>query len=713
MSNEYQFSDDTTDEDLMAAVRASMVEAEERAQEDDDMSRAIGLSRMTMKNSRSTVLPFDGIRKDSAQSADPDRAQLPHDPHKRHGNINAEVHDSAPDRSPAVVQGIPFTYEPLRGEKHIRLLVLERQHPPEGVIECVLFETSIDDPGLPHYSTLSYAWDRTFDDGSHLTDTIRCNRQDVRVTPTLNRALKRICDAKWFWTRWMKGTGEYFNLSTLFLWVDGICINQADDEEKSCQVALMPDIYARCDNMIVWLGEHSMRGLDWGDAFYSLLPYLDRRGTLWSVHDLLQFRDLGYAVECMEDAGQQLFKKLMREPSTEFRDVVQIMEYMSPSILMREYSGNTPDHLRTLLVDSNANYRGAFTELIRRPWFRRRWVAQEVAQTANKLRYVLIADQLLEFEWLVDAVRRHNLMEYAGVLDAKVSNSTLLENLARYEDTLCSHAHDRIYAILGLSQDCSWLRVDYRRMVEDLYATVALHYITKGHAIAVLALASAHRSQCLPSWIPDWREPRKFRQSSMHYDAVNALTLGGRKLVGEVEQVPVDCTLLHVEPFPILRLKAWLIPHCLAPSPDHDSNTCKKCIFLETAERTGIIGQHGSSQTQSSATGSNHKGKQSLATLPITYGTNQILGRRRSMGAKRWSPMIEEEMRSAFESQETLCLLDRSPYAFVLRPVAKSNYEGLPNFTLEFCFQVDDIVLMTNWVAHCLEQVAREQIYLV
>lgn len=40
------------------------------------------------------------------------------------------------------------------------------------------------------------------------------------------------------------------------IYVDAICINQKDGEEKSHQVALMSEIYMRAKKVLVWLGEH-------------------------------------------------------------------------------------------------------------------------------------------------------------------------------------------------------------------------------------------------------------------------------------------------------------------------------------------------------------------------------------------------------------------------------------------------------------------------
>lgn len=44
---------------------------------------------------------------------------------------------------------------------------------------------------------------------------------------------------------------------TVVLWVDAICIDQSNNEEKSVQVPLMSFIYSRALEVLVWLGEHT------------------------------------------------------------------------------------------------------------------------------------------------------------------------------------------------------------------------------------------------------------------------------------------------------------------------------------------------------------------------------------------------------------------------------------------------------------------------
>jgi hypothetical protein len=43
------------------------------------------------------------------------------------------------------------------------------------------------------------------------------------------------------------------NITSRPLWIDALCINQDDNDEKSCQVRQMTDIYRKCFTTIVWL----------------------------------------------------------------------------------------------------------------------------------------------------------------------------------------------------------------------------------------------------------------------------------------------------------------------------------------------------------------------------------------------------------------------------------------------------------------------------
>jgi len=87
----------------------------------------------------------------------------------------------------------------------------------------------------PQYIALSYTWG-----DSASTKPITINGKRMDITENLWNALFHIRDSH----------------KTQILWVDAICINQTNNEEKSAQVPLMSFIYSRAVEVVAWLGDH-------------------------------------------------------------------------------------------------------------------------------------------------------------------------------------------------------------------------------------------------------------------------------------------------------------------------------------------------------------------------------------------------------------------------------------------------------------------------
>jgi hypothetical protein len=95
----------------------------------------------------------------------------------------------------------------------------------------------------PHYEALSYVWnpkDGTIADDAEPERVTIQGYEDFPVLATPNLA-SAIHDLR-----------NDFSVRTM--WIDAICIHQASDAEKSHQVALMGEIYARAKLVVIWLG---------------------------------------------------------------------------------------------------------------------------------------------------------------------------------------------------------------------------------------------------------------------------------------------------------------------------------------------------------------------------------------------------------------------------------------------------------------------------
>jgi len=123
-----------------------------------------------------------------------------------------------------------YKYSPVApGE--IRLLSLSLTADDElcASIRHVPFDT--EDPVV--YSALSYVWGL-----SGFTVSMKCDGAILHITPTLDEALRQIIKL---------GDAES-------LWVDQICIDQQNEQDRSQQVRIMNNIYKCARKVIAYLG---------------------------------------------------------------------------------------------------------------------------------------------------------------------------------------------------------------------------------------------------------------------------------------------------------------------------------------------------------------------------------------------------------------------------------------------------------------------------
>ncbi len=124
--------------------------------------------------------------------------------------------------------------------------------------------------------------------------------------------------------------------NTRYLWIDAICINQVDKEEKSRQIPRMSDIYQKANEVCVWLGE-----------------------------------------ELRED-GSAMAMSFVTEVLENWEDIDNIMN------------------------PSKGEYWNAFINLIRRPWFSRRWIVQELTR-AQRVK-IYCGDKQVKWDHFADVI---------------------------------------------------------------------------------------------------------------------------------------------------------------------------------------------------------------------------------------------------------------------------------------------------------------------
>ena len=136
-------------------------------------------------------------------------------------------------------------YSPLF-DRQIRLLTLSPALRQSDPIVCNLHVVSLEGE-KPIYEAISYVWG-----DPKVTVPIEVSNRPFQVTANLATALRRF-----------RNVG-----GRRILWVDAICIDQSNDQERGHQVGLMGHLYSRARRVLVWLGEddHPRLRAEWGMA---------------------------------------------------------------------------------------------------------------------------------------------------------------------------------------------------------------------------------------------------------------------------------------------------------------------------------------------------------------------------------------------------------------------------------------------------------------
>lgn len=137
-----------------------------------------------------------------------------------------------------------YTYDelvaPTEQKLYVRFIYLDPNLSDDGRIQCSLLHGEIDRKGSSQsavqvYHALSYEWGPTQ------------NPIDIEV----NGCCFSVRQNLWQYLDKARRTPE---LHQNALWVDAICINQDDIQERNRQVSCMGEVYANASRVIVWLG---------------------------------------------------------------------------------------------------------------------------------------------------------------------------------------------------------------------------------------------------------------------------------------------------------------------------------------------------------------------------------------------------------------------------------------------------------------------------
>ncbi|KAF2489005.1 hypothetical protein BU16DRAFT_433098, partial [Lophium mytilinum] len=124
-----------------------------------------------------------------------------------------------------------YIYEPLPDAGAIRVLELEPASTHEAPLRANLVVCFNRENA--RYVALSYTWS-----GVAIAGALGLGFGSLEITGNLDRALRALRPKD----------------AMLRVWIDAVCIDQKNLEEKAVQVARMDETYSKAESVVAWLG---------------------------------------------------------------------------------------------------------------------------------------------------------------------------------------------------------------------------------------------------------------------------------------------------------------------------------------------------------------------------------------------------------------------------------------------------------------------------
>jgi hypothetical protein len=385
-----------------------------------------------------------------------------------------------------------FHHSQLPGRRYIRLLRIIQGDAESISISITLHTFPLDQ--LPEYEALSYTWGKAIltseeedNDDPGMEYEIFVNSESFIITENL-----------------YDGLSELRKDVTGYLWVDALCIDQTNKDERAAQVLLMGNIYSSATRVIIWLGK--------------LIPEVE--DVIWLRERYLPIAEEGRFP--VEEANADMLSFL--------------------GITSTRWFGLWTSYGRVY-----STYR----------WFSRAWIVQELILARDVL--IRCGEETIDWEILVQLTFRsievgcrvtpesrkffafsayHSVMAEEGGLEKYKNKLSLLTGSKTIEERWYSWLfhlvdmidlqragclHDKIYAVFGIAlkaqpaslRHAKCLGVNYQQPAEDSFCLFTTDILRHLPTLAVLSYVSpsshdvTRKLKTLPSWCPDYSARRR------------------------------------------------------------------------------------------------------------------------------------------------------------------------------------------------------------
>ncbi len=428
-------------------------------------------------------------------------------------------------------------YELLPSSEHIRLLRLEGKPPEQEYLSFVMETFLITDPELPAYRALSYTWGAPViaedsDDDEDSEDAIEalikvaqqisledseepmvfCNGHAMIVTSNLHDALYQLAD--------------YTDVR--YIWCDALCVNQADNKEKSVCVPMMGGIFASATTVIAWLGNDTkyLEDFEWLHDAESMIAeaYDTLDESRWNSNRILLSGGTGSG----EDENEMCRRWLS------YSSFYGRLRFFTRSWILQETALAREIWVHCGSKELSWDMMAVLASLLRRTGSPVSFAVADGERIQNTAPAPPPGDKISRMNRLRDQCAvgssengaPDGIMEETRDFDGSTTPrqclysyfKRLLQWVRLFDAT---DPHDKIFSVLGmvkryLPTDVPMpIDADYSMSVEELYIATTFKIIQELPLLSILSMVedkSWRNMSTLPSWVPDFSQTKPFNQ---------------------------------------------------------------------------------------------------------------------------------------------------------------------------------------------------------
>ena len=388
-----------------------------------------------------------------------------------------------------------YEYTPIAGEHKIRLFVIQPGSFDDGICgELVEVNFLLG----PTFDALSYTWADEQGDAARW-GKIYCipDLSIIGVTKNCEMAIRRLRHPK----------------KERRVWIDAVCIDQDNAQERTHQIAQMSSIFTSARRVIAYTGE----GTDQTDTLFDWLNGLDAPEL--NVPLIGSLDDLAHPGVRIKDTAD--LQRLMVRLRVGVNERMIMLGRYGKSCLSKLLHQSEPAKDKKINIEDR-ELSEIVHEYFSRRWFKRVWVLQEVTLPDLHRTRIMCGSRKTTAERALHALglleeNRTGIIPRIFVLVRKTTilprRSHLLDILIETKTHAAADPRDKIFAVLSLSHRLDGgsfpeHEANYELETVQVYTKYSAFFIQHhGPGFFLALIQSPQNLPGLPSWAADWTVP--------------------------------------------------------------------------------------------------------------------------------------------------------------------------------------------------------------